>query len=138
MSERSVAIDCDPMHGPAIAIVIIQGIVLYAAIVPKRDGTGLPAEAAREFRPDGMLEEKLRQGAAFLDTHSLEADRESPVDVQAFPACLRVRADDRGFGFAMRRLAAQNLHRPQSIHAGIVVIRSDAVDMPGAVDCRKP
>src|SRR3954466_13163090 len=102
-SEGSVAIDGDPMHDPAMTIVIIQGIVLYAAIVPKRDGTRLPAEAARVFRPDGVLEEKLQQGTAFLDGHILEADREVPIDVQAFPACLRVGADNRVLSFPMCR-----------------------------------
>src|ERR1051325_4791362 len=66
-SEGPAAIDGDPVHDPAIAIIVIQGIVLHAAIVPKRDRTGLPAETARVFRSDGMLEQKLQQGAAFLD-----------------------------------------------------------------------
>ena len=94
------------MHDPAMAIVVIQGIVLYAAIVPKRDRTRLPAEATRVFRPDGVLEEKLQQWAAFLDGHILEADREVPIDIEALPACLRVCADDRVLGFPMCRLAA--------------------------------
>src|SRR4051795_10307818 len=38
----------------------------------------------------------------------------------------------------MRRLTAQDFHRPQAIHAGVVVIRSNTIDMPGAVDRRKP
>jgi CheY-like chemotaxis protein len=112
LSEGLVAVDGDPVHDPAIAIVVVQGIVLYAAIVPKRDRTRLPAEAARVFRPDGVLEEKLHQRTAFVDSHILEADREVPVDVQAFPACLRVGADNRVLSFPMCRLAAQNLHRP--------------------------
>src|ERR1044071_9577066 len=120
-----------------MAIVVIQGIVLYSAIVPKRDRTRLPAEAARVFRSDGVLEEQLQQGAAFLDGHILEADREVPVDVQAFPACLRMCTDDRVLGFPMRRLTAQDFHRSQSVRAGIVVVRANAIDVPGAVDRRK-
>ena len=95
------------MHFPAITVVVIQGIVLYAAIVPKCDRTRVPAEATCVFWPDGMFEEKLQQGAAFLYGHVLEADREVSVDVEALPAGLRMRADDRVLGFAMRRLTAQ-------------------------------
>src|SRR5215213_707970 len=73
-SEGSVAIDGDPMHDPAIAIVVVQGIVLYAAIVPKCDRTRLPAEAACVLRPDRVLEKKSQERAAFLDGHILEAN----------------------------------------------------------------
>src|SRR5262245_43847637 len=42
-------------HGPAIATVVVDGIVLGATIVPEGDRANLPAEAAGELRPRLVL-----------------------------------------------------------------------------------
>lgn len=53
--ERPVAVDRDAMHYPPLTLVVVERIVLHAAIVPKRDRTLFPAEAAGKFRPDRVL-----------------------------------------------------------------------------------
>lgn len=137
-SDRPVAVDCDAVHYPALAMIIVQRIVLHAAIVPERDRALLPAEAAGEFRPDRVLPEEVQQWPALLDRHVLEADREIAVDVEAFPEGHGMGAHHRMLGLAMRRLAAQNVHRREPFEAGVVVISRGVVDIAGAVDRDEP
>ena len=48
---RAITIDGDAVHDPALAMVIVDRVVLDAPVVPKGDGVGAPAEAAGEFGP---------------------------------------------------------------------------------------
>lgn len=45
-----------------------------------------PAVAAGEFRPGGVPVEELRQGTAFLRSHTFEVRGEEGVDKEALPA----------------------------------------------------
>ena len=80
--ERPVAVDRHAVHHPPLALVVVDRIVLHAPIVPKRDRTLFPAEAAGKFRPDGVLPQEIQQRPAFLDRHVLEANSEVAVDVE--------------------------------------------------------
>src|SRR6185436_15049480 len=41
----------DPVHQAAVAVVVVDRIVLRAAVVPQRDRSGLPRKTAGELRP---------------------------------------------------------------------------------------
>jgi hypothetical protein len=51
---RQVAGQRHPMHDPAESVVIVDGVVLGAAIVPEGEGARLPAETAGELGTDLM------------------------------------------------------------------------------------
>src|ERR1051325_4333613 len=53
--ERPVAVDRHAVHYPPLALIVVERIVLHAPIIPKRDRTLLPPEAAGKFRPDRVL-----------------------------------------------------------------------------------
>jgi len=46
--------DCDAMHQPAFALVIVQCIVPCGTVVPERDGTFFPSETSLEFWSRGV------------------------------------------------------------------------------------
>src|SRR5438067_5558510 len=133
-SERPVAVDRDAVHQPALTVIIVERVVLDAAIVPERHRPLLPAEAAGEFRLYRVFPQEIEQRAAFLNRHVLEADGEVAVDVEAFSAGLGMRAHHPVLRLAVRILAAQDLHRREPIAAGIIVVRVDAVNAAGGVD----
>jgi hypothetical protein len=54
------------MHDPAGPVVIVDGVVLGAAIVPEGEGAGLPAETAGELRTDLMREQVIEKRLALL------------------------------------------------------------------------
>lgn len=45
-SHGLVALDRDPVHDAALAVIVIERVVLGAAVVPDRQGARFPAEAA--------------------------------------------------------------------------------------------
>ena len=64
--ERTITVDDDAVHDAALAMVIIDRVVLDAAVVPKSDGVGAPAEAAGEFGPHQVAIEIVELGRASL------------------------------------------------------------------------
>src|SRR5579864_671451 len=54
-SHRPFALDRDPVHDPALAVIIVDRVVLDAAIVPERDRDLFPAEATGELGPHRVL-----------------------------------------------------------------------------------
>jgi hypothetical protein len=50
------------MHDPAESVVIVDGVVLGAAIVPEGEGARLPAETAGELGTDLMREQVIEKG----------------------------------------------------------------------------
>src|SRR5579862_908807 len=115
VSHRPVAVDRDAVHDAALAVIIVERVMLHAAIVPERDRAPLPAEAAGEFRLDRVLVEEIQQGPAFLDRHVLEADGEVAVDVEPLASGFGVGAHDRVLGLAVRCLAVLDLHRREAV-----------------------
>ena len=80
-------------------VIVVDRIVLRAAIVPQRDRARLPAEAAGEFRARRMLGEQIvQQRRAFLRRHVLEAQRVPAIDVERLAAGLGMRAHHRMLG----------------------------------------
>src|SRR5580704_15157058 len=115
--HRPLALDRHPVHDAALAVIVVDRVVLDAAIVPERDRALFPAEAAGEFGPHRVLPQVVEQRRALLLGHVLEADREGAVDVERFATGLDMSADDRMLDLAVRVLAIVEPHR---LVAGIV------------------
>src|SRR5579871_1549059 len=54
--------DGDAMHEAALAVIVVDGVMHRAAVVPDGERTLGPAEAAGEFRRLAMLVEEVRSG----------------------------------------------------------------------------
>src|SRR5215470_10792524 len=124
------------MHDPALALVVVDGVVLDTAVIPERDRIRPPSEATGEFRPYRMLIEPAQQRRALLLGHVLKADREVAVDIEALASGLDMGAHDRMFDFAMRLFGVADRHRRGQPGAGAGAV--DAIDATGAVNCRHP
>src|SRR5579863_3736910 len=83
------------MHGPAKAVIVVDRVVLGAAIVPKRERAQLPAKAAGKLGPGLMREQKAEQRRAFFLGHVPEAHGMAAVDVKRLSAGLGMGAHDR-------------------------------------------
>src|SRR5262245_58281726 len=92
-SLRQVARQRYPMHDPPEPVVIVDGVVLSAAIVPEGEGARLPAETAGELGTDLMREQVIEKRLALLHGPALEMGGVGGVDVERLPARLGVRAD---------------------------------------------
>ena len=57
------------MHDTALSLVIIQRIVVRAAIVPECQCAFVPADTAAEFRARHMVLEIMQEWSTFLDGH---------------------------------------------------------------------
>src|SRR5262245_11930954 len=86
------------LHGTAIAVVVVDWIVLGAAIVPEGDRANLPTEAAGELRPRLLLAEKIEERRAFRFGHILETQGMRDIDVGCLATRLRMRAHHRMLG----------------------------------------
>src|SRR5678816_2757634 len=80
------------MHESAVSVIVIDRVVLRAAIVPERERAHAPAEAAGELGPDLMLEQIAEQWRALLLVHVLEPHRVRDVHIQRPASGLRMRA----------------------------------------------
>src|SRR5690348_1296577 len=78
--EWPLALDGRAVHEPAGTIVIVDGVVHGAAIVPDRQVVGAPAQAAGELGPDRVSVEELEQRPALGLGHALEARGVDRVD----------------------------------------------------------
>ncbi len=50
-SGRHFAFEGDPVHDPQVSMVVVERIVLRAAVIPESDRSRLPVKAAAEFFP---------------------------------------------------------------------------------------
>ena len=80
-SARRVAGEGHAVHHAAKAVIIVDRVVLGAAIVPEGERTDLPAKAAGEFRALLMGEQIIQQRGALRLAHVLEAHRVAGIDV---------------------------------------------------------
>src|SRR5947209_1697993 len=130
-SERRIARDGDPMHASAFTRVIVERTVLRAAVIPDRQRTDLPAEAAGVLGLDRMRTQEVEDWTRLgrLETHQR---LRVVADVDAFARRLRVRAHDRvrGLGLQVAGIAHPGGHL---LVATVAAIRSgpdaDLVDL---------
>src|SRR5690349_9418307 len=85
----------DAAHVPALAVIVVEGVMPDAAIVPERQRAGAPAEAAGVGLTSRHLEEIVQQRLTLLLGPSRKAQREGRVDVKPLPPRLRMRAHHR-------------------------------------------
>src|SRR5215470_570712 len=98
-SERPVALDRHAATGSDVGVIVPQCHVLNAAIVPKCDRVGSPAEPHLELRPGRVLEEIIQDGTALLFGKPVDMGRKSLIDEQRLALGHGMSAYDR-----MRRL----------------------------------
>ena len=70
------------MHHAAKAVIVVDRVVLGAAIVPQRDRSYLPAETAREFRARRVGKKIAQQRRALFNRHVPEAQRVPAIGVK--------------------------------------------------------
>src|SRR5688572_12207151 len=92
---RPVAGERDPVHQPAVAVVVVDRVVLRAAVVPERDRSRLPCKAAGELRPHLVAEKELEQRRALLVRHPLEPGGVRDIYIECFATGLRMRSHNR-------------------------------------------
>jgi hypothetical protein len=95
-SHRPLPPQRNPQHHPPKPVIVIHRVVLHAAVVPERDGVGLPHEAAGELRLHLVRKQELQQRRAFFVGHAGDAGGVRHVHVQRLAAGLGVRAGERG------------------------------------------
>src|SRR5215468_2231853 len=90
------------MHQTPETVIIVDGIVLRATIVPERERPGLPAEAAGEFRTCQVVEEIVEDWCTFRCSHVLEADGVTAVHIERLAPGFRMGPDDGVLGDIFR------------------------------------
>src|SRR5207248_11078948 len=85
----------------ALAVIVVDRVVLRAAVVPDRERAGRPADPAGEFGPRLVRLKPFDQRAALVLAHVLEADGVAAADVQRLAAGLRMRARDGMLGLVL-------------------------------------
>ena len=98
-------------------------------IVPDRNRTRLPVEAALEFLPSGHLIEVLQQRLAFLAGPAFEMQREGAVDVEQLAAGHRMADHHR-----MNRAGGKVLPAHFIGHVGLRIVTARLVDMVGRMN----
>src|SRR6202041_504357 len=102
--NRPLALDRHPVHHAALAVIIVDRVVLDGAVVPERDRALLPPEAAGEFRAHRVAVEVVEERRALLLGHVLEARGEATMHVERLPAAFDMGAHHRVVDLAMRVL----------------------------------
>src|SRR5258706_3845335 len=104
--DRPVAGEGDAVHHAAMAVVIVDRVVLRAAVVPERERARAPLDTAVEFRLRLVAKKELQERLALLLGHAVEAHGVGGVHVERLAAGLRMRAHDRVPADELLRLAA--------------------------------
>src|SRR6185437_7090245 len=82
------------MHQPPAAVIVIDGVMQGAAVVPDRERALRPAEAAGEFRPLDMGEQEIEKRPALALAHILEAGGVNGIDEERLAPALGMQTDD--------------------------------------------
>lgn len=81
-----IAVDCNPAHMAAVPLVVIEGEVLHASIVPECHGSLCLPEAACDLFAGSVCEQITQEGQAVFTGHVFEFFSESNVDVKRLAA----------------------------------------------------
>src|SRR5262249_9194959 len=85
-------------HAAALAVVVVDRVVLRAAVVPDRERARHPAHAAGELVPGLVRLEEVDDRPALLLAHVAKAHGVAAAAVERLLARLGVRARDRMLG----------------------------------------
>src|SRR4051812_49428245 len=94
-SERPVAFDRHPFHHTAARVIVGRRIVLSGAVVPERDGSGLPTQPNLPFGMHRLLAEPVEEPLALVVVEPDDAFGEEGVHEQRLATGLGMRPDDR-------------------------------------------
>src|SRR5215813_12449346 len=94
-SEWPIAFDRHAAAGARLRVIVPQRLVLDAAVVPKGDRVGLPAEPHLEFLAGAELAQKVEDGAALVSRQPVDVGGEVAIDVQRLAFRHRMGANDR-------------------------------------------
>ena len=86
------------MHDEPEAVVVVDRVVLHAAVVPESDGMRLPDKATGEFRLDLVFEQEAQQWRAFFVGHPLDPGGVRNIDVKRLATGLRMGPHHRVLG----------------------------------------
>src|SRR5437867_2754854 len=106
--KRSFSCKCGPVQEPAVSVIVVDGVVQRASVVPDRQRSIIPTKSAGEFRTGAVLEQEPEEGPALGLGHSLKARRIDRIDVEGLVSALGMRAHNRvshlaiGLGIAAR------------------------------------
>src|SRR3954453_22079739 len=81
-SLQRAALDCDTVHQPALAVIVVDREMPGRAVVPQRQRPLPPVEAAGEFGPYRVPVEVAEQRPGLLVAPALEAERKARIDVE--------------------------------------------------------
>ena len=109
----------------AKAVVVVERVVLDAAVVPQRQRAGLPAETAGEFGPRLVREEEVEQRRAFGLGHPGKAERVAALDIERLAAGLGMGAHDR---VSATYAAARPRGAPSRMRSSRVLVTSALAD----------
>ena len=91
-------------HTPPLAVIIVNGGMLGAAIIPERHGPRMPVHPARKCRLDHVVLQKLDDWATFLSAEALDMGAMGTTDIERLGAGIRVGADHWVLRFDLRGL----------------------------------
>ena len=128
------ALDSDAMHEAALAVVVVEGVVPGASVVPERHRPLAPGKAQGAFGYRRVLVEKFEQCEGFRRRPTLYADRESRIHVEHATTGVGV-ADDHGVDDVLGRcigipepladIARRAVGRGHGLHPKDVTARMD-------------
>ena len=87
-----------PLHGPALAAIVVHRIVLHTAIVPDCEGSGLPIETRADLRAPRQFAQEIQEREALVAGEPFELARVRQARIDRFAARLGVRTDKRVLG----------------------------------------
>lgn len=120
------------MHVTALAVVIVQRVMLNAAIVPERHGARLPTDPAGELLLLAVIEKETQHHVALTAPHPLDPLREGSVDIQRLVAGPWMSPDDWMFDGPTSSIVHFQVHRlPVSLVA--VTVTTTAILTGGGV-----
>src|SRR5262249_40636895 len=88
MLSGLVPCESDSVHHPAVAVIVVDRIVLGTPVVPECQRTYAPLEAAGEFRTGLVAEKGFEQRGTLVFGHVLKPHGVRNVDVQRLATSL--------------------------------------------------
>src|SRR5215475_9208753 len=88
-------------HAPALAVIVVDRVVLGAAVVPNGERPRGPAHTAGKLGPRLVRLQPVNEREALLLAHVLEADRVAAAHVQGLAPGFGMGASHRMLGFVL-------------------------------------
>ena len=116
-----------------MALIVVEGVVLGRAVVPKSQGARLPVQARHELVPGRVLDELGAERDRLLAREVGDPDDEAAVHVEDLLSGLGVGPDDRMADATGRLLDGLGLRTLGLAFGPVLVEAARAVDVFGGV-----